>query len=116
MPTSKLRLGVGANCTIITRYLHPAKKISDKYVNFGHRNKMEHMICLQKENKVVNRCTQVVAVFQHADFGEDKLHAVLCWVSVKEEGNKAFLFTSKAVDTTEVNRQNKEMARRQKAA
>ena len=82
----KLRLGIGAKCSVITRYLHPAKTISDKYLNFGHRDQTSNLVCLRKEEKVVNRRTQTVAVFKHADFTDTEIHAVVRWVTVDEEG------------------------------
>ena len=43
---------------------------------------------------MVNHCTQTVAVFQHDNFNDNEIHAVVCWVTVDEEGCKKDMFLS----------------------
>ena len=78
----KKNLGVGASCTVLSRYMHPAKTVSEKYPNRVHSHKMENLLVLRKEKKVVNRVERDVVVFRHDDFENVELHAVVRWAKV----------------------------------
>ena len=79
---------------MITWYLHPVKTITERYVNFSHRDQTSNLVCIRNEDKVVNCCTQTVAVFQHANFNDTEIHAVVCWVTAEQEGCKEDIFLS----------------------
>ena len=82
----KKTLGVGAVCTVFTRYMHPEKTITNKYPNRLHNDVMEGLLVIRKEKKVVNRVEKEVVVFRHDAFENVELHTVVRWAKVKEEG------------------------------
>ena len=49
--TKKKRLGTGAVCTVITRFLLPREVITEKYPNVGHTSKTEGLKVIRKEKK-----------------------------------------------------------------
>ena len=50
------------------------------------------MICVRKEDKVVNWTKQTIAVLEHDNFLAQEINAVLCWVNVVEEGVEVGIF------------------------
>ena len=82
----KKSLGVGAVCTVFTRYMHPTKTVSDMYPNRVHNDVMEGLLVIRKEKKVVNRVEREVVVFRHNAFENVELHTVARWAKVKVEG------------------------------
>ena len=47
----KLCLGIGTKCTVKTKYVHPAKTVSDKYPNYTAHSVMENLLTIQTEIK-----------------------------------------------------------------
>ena len=94
----KKNLGVGASCTVLSRYMHPAKTVSEKYPNRVHSHKMENLLVLRKEKKVVNRVERDVVVFRHDDFENVELHAVVRWAKVTSEGPAEKFFDNDRLD------------------
>ena len=86
------QLGIGAKCAVFTKYLHPAKAVADTYVNYGHKHRTIDLLCIRKEEKVVNKDTRTCAVFRHSDFVGQELHTVLRWAKVTEEGPPSQIF------------------------
>ena len=82
----KKSLGVGATCAVFSRYMHPAKTVSDKYPNRVHSHVMDNLLVIRKEKKVVNRVERDVVVFRHDDFPNVELHTVLRRAKVTNEG------------------------------
>ena len=103
----KKSLGVGAVCTVFTRYMHPAKTISDKYPNRVHHDVMEGLLVIRKEKKVVNRVEREVVVFRHDAFENVELHTVARWAKVKVEGPAdKFFETVPALDPEQARQEN----------
>ena len=69
----KKKLGVGAKCSCYTKYLHPAKTVSERYVNQLNKNVTTNLLCISKEEKIVNRVKRVCVVFRHDDFEPETL-------------------------------------------
>jgi hypothetical protein len=51
MAPPKLRHGIGANCSILIKWLHPAKMVANKFTNPEHGRHLSDLICLHKERK-----------------------------------------------------------------
>ena len=49
----KLRNGVGAVARVKKKFLHPAKDISDRYMNQEHNEELDGLLVLRKEQKRV---------------------------------------------------------------
>ena len=87
----KKQLGVGAVCIVLTKYLHPAKVINEKYPNATSSSRTGGLICMKKEKRIVNKREQEVAVFRHDDFAVE-IYSVLRWVKVEHEGDSEDIF------------------------
>ena len=95
----KLRLGVGAKCTTLLKYLHPAKLIDTKYPNRTAQSALDNLIVIQQEVKKVNKKEQRCIVFRHDVFDGIELHCVQRWAKVIVEGSEEHIFVS--VNTTQ---------------
>ena len=98
----KKRLGTGAVCTVITRFLHPREVITEKYPNAGHTSKTEGLKVIRKEKKLVNRRDQECAILNHPDFADVELHAVVRYCSVTTEGPCSEFFVADGLPTEEI--------------
>ena len=74
--TTPLQHGVGAVCTALLKYLHPSKLVAKTYVNFDKKLKLDKLLCIGKEVKVVNKKEQLCYVFRHEDFPNQLLWTV----------------------------------------
>ena len=92
MPKEKLRLGIGATCSVALKYLHPRKVICDKYTNTTARQTLDGLIALKKETFKFNRRDQECVVFRHEEFEGILLHCVLRWVKITTEGSDDTFF------------------------
>ena len=54
MTGKKKTLGVGAKCKVLTKYLHPSKKINEICPNYTRGSRTEDLICIGKEEKSLN--------------------------------------------------------------
>ena len=87
----KLRLGIGAKCSVKTEYMHPAKIVSDKYPNRTAQSVMDGY-CPDRDNKKVNRREQPCVIFRHGNFEGVELHCVTRWAKVVEQGAAEHFF------------------------
>ena len=87
----KLRNGVGAVARVKKKYLHPAKDISDRFVNQDHNEELDGLLVLRKEQKRVKRREQSCVVFRHEDF-DNEIYCVDRWCKVVTEGPEESLF------------------------
>ena len=92
----KKRLGIGAQCSVLSKYMHPAKTISDKYPNRTANHRIENLLCVKEDTKNVKRRQQRVIVFRHDDFEGVEIYCVRRWVKVIEEGAEEHLFQQAA--------------------
>ena len=89
----KKRIGIGANCSVAHKYLHPAKTIADKYSNATAQSRVENLVCIKKETRVVKRKEQVCVIFCHDDFDDGtEIYCVKRWARVEEEGAEEHFF------------------------
>jgi hypothetical protein len=89
MTSRRLRLGIGAVCSVNLSKLHPQRVVEAKYVNFAHDYRVEGLLTLRIEKKQVNHRDQWCVVFRHSDFPNQELHAVRKWCKVVTEGAEA---------------------------
>ena len=82
----KKRLGIGAQCSVLSKYMHPAKEVSDKYPNRTAQHRIENLVCLREDTKIVKRRQQRVIVFRHETFAEMEIYCVRRWVKIINEG------------------------------
>jgi hypothetical protein len=89
-----LRAGVGAVAWVMSRFVHPSKPLRDQYPNRPKNHKLEGIILLREEDKVVQRGTEPVPVFlfRHEDFPNKEFYFVRRFLHVTQEGPEASLF------------------------
>jgi hypothetical protein len=87
----KLRHGVGANCTVLTKFIHPSEHVRAKHANIekGHTTLV---ILVGKETLKVRRKDQKCYTFRSDDYPNIILHAVKRYVNVVTEGPLETLF------------------------
>ena len=88
----KKRLGIGATCSVIKRFLHPSRTIQEKYQNITTYDRLEGLIALRKEEKTIRNRACVSIVFRHADFEGIELYCAERYAIVTEEGSPADFF------------------------
>ena len=88
----KKRNGVGAKSTVFLQYLHLAKTVLDKYPKQSHNDKLEELLVIRQEMKVVNCMEREIVVFCHDTFNNAEYHCVSPWVKVTKESPEAQLF------------------------
>ena len=76
------------------RYLHPSKLVNDTIPNRVHNQRLENLLALRLETKIVNRQEQECVVLRHEEFPNAELHCVKRWVRVDQEGAGCDLFES----------------------
>ncbi len=84
MTKKKLTPGVGAEATILTRFLHPSELIRDKHPNQDKEWKTKNrttVLLLGQDKKMINRKWQEVYVFRCEDYENKELYAVKRYVS-----------------------------------
>ena len=91
------RLGVGAKCSCLSRFVHPSQHIRDKYPNPVSGHRLEGCLTIRQEVKEVSRRDQLCIIVHHDDFktadGEFiELHAVKRYFKVTEEGDLDLFF------------------------
>ena len=72
----KLRVGAGAKCSALKRFLHPRKFEDGKYPNNVARERLGGLVAMRKDTMEVNHKDQICILFCHADFPDALLHCV----------------------------------------
>ena len=88
----KKRRGVGASCSVLLRYLLPAKLISNRYPNKDKRDALGGLIITQRDIIRVTRREQLYIFMKHEDFGDHELNSVQKWARVIREGSESHAF------------------------
>ena len=59
----KKKMGVGAVCQASVKFMHPSKLMRDKFINITSQLKIDGLLALRQELKLVNRKHQIVWCF-----------------------------------------------------
>ena len=89
----KLRHGVGANCTVLTKFVHPSEHVRALHTNLdkGHKTSV---ILVGQEIFKVRRKDQKCYTFRSDDYPNVLLDAALRNVVVVSEGPESTLFNN----------------------
>ena len=68
--------GIGAQCRVISRFVHPSAPIRAKYINLTKDHKMEFVVLIRESLKIVRRGAAAVPVFffSHPDFDDGEFY------------------------------------------
>ena len=97
----KKRLGVGAECTVSLRFLHPKDKIAEKIPNQTKSQKLSVLVVQERMEKPIRRKPMQCVVFRHEDFGGQPLWCMEKNVKVDVEGPKETFFDAVQVEATQ---------------
>ena len=90
----KLRSGVGAVASVMSKFVHPSKSIHDKYPNRTKNHKLQWVILVEIDGKVMRRGANaiIIFVFTHFDFPDEKFYAAKRYIHMTQEGEEDRLF------------------------
>ena len=91
-PTKSLQVGVGAFCSVLTKYPNPRKEITTFFKNYTSRCKVSDLIVIGREVKKVSKRKQICMLFRHTSFENMTIYWVKCWVRVISEGDQSHYF------------------------
>ena len=86
--SSKLRSGVGAVASVMSKLFQPSKPVRDNYPNRPKNHKLQGVVLVEVDIKVVRRGANaiLVFVFTHFDFPDQQFYAAKRYINVTEEG------------------------------
>ena len=94
-------LGVGAECTVSLRFLHPKDKIVEKIPNQTKSQKLSVLVVQEREEKPIRcKATQCV-MFRYEDFSGQLLWCMEKYIKVDVEGPKETFFDAIHVEATQ---------------
>jgi hypothetical protein len=95
--TATKQRGVGAQCNILLKYLHPQVLVNSKIPKDGRTHKQELTDCVvvSRETRDIDRKGRIVIVVKHATFGESLVYCAEQYAKVKVEGDPDDFFDKK---------------------
>ena len=84
--------GIGATCSVLLKYLHPAKRVSEIYPNSTSQQRLTGAVECSKEMITVNRKKVMCIVMVHPSYPDDRFHSAMRWVRVDVEGESRYFF------------------------
>ena len=88
----KKRLGVGAVCSVQSKFLHPGKLISDKYPNRPANHELKGLIVVEEGTKMIRKKDTDVILMRHEDFENQFIYCIKKWLKIETEGAQSMLF------------------------
>ena len=84
----KLRAGVGAVASVMSKFVHPSRSICHKYPNRPNNHKLEGVILVKVGKKVVRRGAYAILVFAftYFDYPDEQFYAARRYIHVTQEG------------------------------
>ena len=96
----RLRLGVGASCTVKLRFLHPKDKVNEKVPNQSASQSISGLIVQSKAEKSIRKAAKSCFVFRHEDFGGQLVWALPRYVTVDVQGPEQSFFAEEPQQPT----------------
>ena len=94
----KLTLGVGAECSVLVKFMHPARTVASVIVNATKNQRLEKLLVLREEMKVVKGKDVKCVIFRHDGFENVELYCVKRWIKIEKEGpSNSFFCRDKTV-------------------
>ena len=97
----KLRAVVSAIASVMSKFVHPSRSILYNYPNGPKNHKLEGVILLDVDAKVVQQGADaiLVFVFTHFNFPDEQLYAAKRYIHVTQEDEEDSLFVLAEVVT-----------------
>ena len=96
----RLRLGIGASCTVKLRFLHPKDKVNEKVPNQSASQSISGLIVQLKAEKSIRKAAKSCVVFRHEDFGGQLVWALPRYVTVDVQGPEESFFAEEPQQPT----------------
>jgi len=109
MSREKKTVGIGAVASVLLRMLHPSAAIRERYNNVDHGTRLEGLLVIRREKRIVNNRNQMTIVMRHDNFAGLELYCVERFVRVEMEGAPEHFFNAIApIDNEEEEAINEE--------
>ena len=91
---AKLCAGVGAVMSVMSKFVHPGKPICDKHPNRPKNHKLQGVVLVEVDAKVVRQGANeiLVFVFTHFDFTDQQFYVANRYIHVIKEGEEDSIF------------------------
>ena len=89
---ARLHHGIGARCSVLRKFLHPAALVETIIPNNVHGVRVSELLTIRQEVRKVNRKDQMCLVFRHPALDNEELHAVKRWVRIDSQGHPDHFF------------------------
>jgi len=86
------RLGVGAECSVLVKFIHPSRLVSQTIINPKNNQRLERLLAIREEKKKVHGKEMSCIIFRHDDFENIELYCIRRWVKVDKEGPETQFF------------------------
>ena len=82
MRTPQNRANIGDVCSVMLKFLHPSRLISDRYPNQDHRERLDNLLVTGEEIKQIRGQNRNCITFRHADFENVILYCSVSYAKV----------------------------------
>lgn len=94
---AKKRMGKDAKVSVLSKYLHPSRLITQLLPNVETNHRLENCVVIRLEVKKIRKKDQLAIVLKHDDFKTndgafEELHTVSRWCNITEEGPSDLFF------------------------
>ena len=96
----RLRLGIGASCTVKLRFLHLKDKVNEKVPSQSASQSIRRLIVQSKVEKSIQKAAKSCVVFRHEDFGGQLIWALPWYVTVDVQGPEEVFFAEEPQQPT----------------
>ena len=97
--STRLQAGVGAECSVLIKLLHPRKLVSDTLMNWEDNERLVGLVAIKKEKRSVNRKDQDCIIFRHDRFLNQELYCTSKFCKVLKEGSRVDFFADATSDS-----------------
>ena len=88
----RLKIGTGAECSVLIKMLHPSKLVADTLINRLDNERLLGLLAIRKEVRRVNRKDKTCIVFRHDQFPNQELYCCAKFCKVVKEGSPTDYF------------------------
>ena len=101
MVKKKLCPGIGAQCSVLIKFLHPSKRVTDVLINFSDKDRLYDLLAIKAEQKRVKKKIQDCIIFRHDAFPNEELYCVRKFCKVLKEGHVVDIFSTESEQNEE---------------